>query len=164
MAEENENPTPEQAEGASKQSENNTSEPKQVTDWQEKYEELLKHSREWEKRAKANYEAVSQLEELKQQNDELGKRAAQAEELQKKLDDIESQAKLADLKKQVSEDTGVPADLLPDGDEDTMRAWAEKLANWDSKRPRLPISDQSKTPTREPKDDGLHVMARQFNK
>ncbi|CAM5589518.1 hypothetical protein [Streptomyces purpurascens] len=38
------------------------------TDWEAKYREVLGHSREWEKRAKANNTAAEELEKLKQQN------------------------------------------------------------------------------------------------
>ncbi|MFH6891548.1 hypothetical protein ACHEUQ_03090 [Alloscardovia omnicolens] len=129
---------------------------------QAKYDELLKHSREWEKRAKQNFEAAQQLEEFKKQNEELLQRANKADELQKELDEINATQKMAELKSKVSEETSVPANLLPDGDEETMTEYVKKLLAWNSQRPRLPISDQSKTPSREPKDDGLHVMARQL--
>ncbi|MEV6105707.1 hypothetical protein AB0M28_13465 [Streptomyces sp. NPDC051940] len=38
------------------------------TDWEAKYREAMGHSREWEKRAKANSGAAEELEKLKQQN------------------------------------------------------------------------------------------------
>lgn len=131
-------------------------------DLQAKYDELLKHSREWEKRAKQNFEAAQQLEEFKKQNEELIKRADEADKLQKELNEINATQKMAEIKLKVSEETGVPANLLPDGDEEAMTEYVKKLLAWNSQRPRLPISDQSKTPSREPKDDGLHVMARQL--
>ncbi|WP_418969708.1 hypothetical protein [Alloscardovia omnicolens] len=131
-------------------------------DLQVKYDELLKHSREWEKRAKQNFEAAQQLKELKKQNEELSPRASKADELQSKLDDINHRAELNELKSKVSKDTGVPAELLPDGDEETMTAYANKLSEWQLQRPRLPLSDQSKIPSIT-QDNGYRDIVRQFN-
>ncbi|OXN01223.1 hypothetical protein [Bifidobacterium vansinderenii] len=56
-------------------------------DWKAQYEETLAHSREWEKRAKANKSAADELERLKQsQMSDAEKAAAKTVKLQKKLD------------------------------------------------------------------------------
>ena len=44
------------------------SEPNGDEDWKAKYEALLGHSRDWEKKAKANKEAAEKLAELEKAN------------------------------------------------------------------------------------------------
>lgn len=103
-------PTEENAEPIDQtESEENT----QTEDWEEKYKELLKHSRSWEKQAKANKAAAEELEKLKEE------KLTKEEKLQKQLD--EANAKAAALQaekdhiawvKEASKETGVPEDLL----------------------------------------------------
>ena len=43
-----------------------SAEPQQPVDWKAKYEAAIKHSREWESRAKANKDAADELDKLKE--------------------------------------------------------------------------------------------------
>ncbi|MEU8537146.1 hypothetical protein [Streptomyces parvulus] len=65
------------------------------TDWEAKYREAMGHSREWEKRAKANSGAADELEKLKQQNlTEQEKAVAAAEKAGRTAAAQEAQAEI----------------------------------------------------------------------
>lgn len=82
-------------------------------DWEAKYNELKKHSREWEKLAKQRKGAADELAALKESQ------TSESEELQKQLADATARADALQAEKdrmewvnEVSKATGVPADLL----------------------------------------------------
>lgn len=101
-----------------------TAEPDGKEDWKAKYEELLGHSREWEKKAKANKEAAEKLVELEQEKQSDSKKIS---ELAKRLDEKERAEVRAKLAEKVAEEKGVPADLIAGDDEESMSAWADRL-------------------------------------
>ena len=128
------------------------------TDLQAKYENAIKHSREWEKRAKANKNAVEELEKLKTQQEQLEQRAAQADKLQAQIDEMKATLEMRVLKNKISEETRIPADLIPDGSEKAMRAYVDKFTAWQKSQPKLPTSDQSTTPKHSQKDADMRSM------
>lgn len=82
-------------------------------DWEAKYNELKKHSREWEKLAKQRKGAADELVALKESQ------MSESEKLQKQLADATARADALQAEKdraewvaEVSKATGVPADLL----------------------------------------------------
>ncbi|MFD7884086.1 hypothetical protein ACFV3N_16805 [Streptomyces bauhiniae] len=74
------------------------------TDWEAKYREVLGHSREWEKRAKANTSAAEELEKLKAANmSEQEKAVAAAEKAGRTAASQESSAEIEKLTGQLRE-------------------------------------------------------------
>lgn len=96
--------------------------------WQEKAQEVLAQSRKWEQRAKENAAAAKKLQELEDASkSELEKAVARAEAAEKQLAEVQ----LSKLRGDIALEAGVPADLvdfLTGGDEESLRAQAEKLA------------------------------------
>lgn len=102
----------------------------ETTDWKAKYEEMRKHSRDWENKAKANQGAADELEKLKAaQMTEQEKAIARAEAAEKKLADLEAEKELSEKAAEIAKKYNVPADLLGYcKDEAAMTAFAEKYA------------------------------------
>ena len=91
------------------------------TDWKAE-------ARKWESRAKANNSAAEELDQLKQsQMTEAEKAKAKAEKLQKKVDEYESEKQRAQWRTQVSNDTGVPSDVLRGSTLEELQQHAEQL-------------------------------------
>lgn len=109
------------------------------TDWQAKYEEMRKHSREWEAKAKQNKAAADELEQLKAaQMSEQEKANARAEAAEAELNALKAEKARNDLAKTVADETGVPVDLLAYcPDETAMRDFAEKF-NQETHKPAAP--------------------------
>lgn len=124
--------------------------PKAETDWKSRHDEVLGHSREWEKRAKANAKAAEELEKLKasQMSDqekavEAAKaegRTAAAQEYGRKLAAAEFRAAVA----HAGLDLGEASDLIDvarfvddkgDVDETAIKKAVGKLAKVTSKSP-----------------------------
>lgn len=83
------------------------------TDWEAKYREALKHSRDWEARAKANKGAADELERIKAENmSEAERLRARAEKAEAELSRLESEKELSDAAQEISKQTDVPEDLL----------------------------------------------------
>lgn len=99
-------------------------EPNGGEDWKAKYEELLGHSRDWEKKAKANKEAAEKLAELEQERKNDSEKIA---DLAGRLDEKERAEARAALVAKVAKEKGVPADLIAGDDEESMSAWADRL-------------------------------------
>lgn len=93
-------------------------------DWKGKYEELLGHSRDWEKKAKANKEAAEKLAALEQEKQTDAEKIAS---LAKRLDEKERAETRAALVAKVAQEKGVPAELIAGDDEEAMSAWADRL-------------------------------------
>ena len=103
----------------------------QPIDWEAKYNELKKHSREWEKLAKQRKGAADELAALKDSQ------MSESEKLQKQLADATARADALQAEKdrtewvaEVSKATGVPADLLSlisASDRDDLMSKAEGL-------------------------------------
>lgn len=100
-------------------------------DWEAKYNELKKHSREWEKLAKQRKGAADELAALKESQ------MSESEKLQKQLADATARADALQAEKdrtewvaEVSKATGVPADILSlisASDRDDLMSKAEGL-------------------------------------
>ena len=103
----------------------------QPVDWEAKYNELKKHSREWEKLAKQRKGAADELAALKESQ------MSESEKLQKQLADATARADALQAEKdrtawvnEAAEATGVPADLLSlisASDRDDLMSKAEGL-------------------------------------
>jgi len=100
-------------------------------------------SRLWESRARENSAAAKKLQELEDANkSELEKAVARAEAAEKQLGELQ----LSKLRGDIALESGVPADLvdfLTGGDEESLRAQAEKLVA------RLSPKEQAKEETKE---------------
>lgn len=87
--------------------------PATETDWQAKYEAMRQHSRDWEKRAKENAAAASELEQLKeQQMSEQEKANARAEKAEAELAAMKAEAERLAAAKRIADETGTPTELL----------------------------------------------------
>lgn len=112
------------ASGESESEEKGSEEP----DYRAKYEDMKRHSREWEKRAKENENAAKELAAIREE----GK--SELEKLQDKL--TESEATRVDLQTaldrlRIGSEFGLSAkesELFLSGDADTMKLQAEALA------------------------------------
>ena len=108
-------------------------------DYEAKYNEALKHSREWEKRAKANKQAADELEKLKEASmSEQEKAARHVKELEDKVARYEAARQQAEWKAQVSADTGVPADVLEGDSLEAIQAHAKKINALLHPKPKAP--------------------------
>lgn len=105
-------------------------------DWEAKYKEAIAHSRDWEKKAKANNKAATELEELKKsQMTELERAVAERDEYKALVDSLNAEKERASWVSEVSKETDVPADVLDmigaENKEELLekaRAISEKLA------------------------------------
>lgn len=96
------------------------------TDWQAKYEAMRQHSRDWEKKAKENAAAASELEALKQANlTEQEKANARAEKAESELAALKAEAQRKEDARAIADETGVPLELLEYcADKDAMEEFA----------------------------------------
>lgn len=78
-------------------------------DYKAKYEDAIKHSREWESRAKANKSAADELKKLKEQNMSAEEKY---EQIVKEFTALKADRQQEEWKAQVAQTTGVPAGLL----------------------------------------------------
>ncbi|MBS5976833.1 MAG: hypothetical protein KIA99_04435 [Actinomyces urogenitalis] len=107
------------------------------TDWKAE-------ARKWEERAKTNRAAAKQRDELAQA---LKAKDADIEALRAKVAGFEHASEVEAWKRQVSTDTGVPADLLRGDTLEDLQAHAEVLKKALTSRPRGPyVPDIDKTP------------------
>jgi hypothetical protein len=98
--------------------------PEAEVDWQAKYEEMKRHARTWEDRAKANEDAQKRLSEIEDANKtELQKAQERAEAAEKELTSTRTES----LRHKIASEKGVPAALLTGADEDALTAQAEQL-------------------------------------
>lgn len=97
-------------------------------DWKAKYEEMKRHSRTWEQRAKENQSAREELDQLRESEKTEAERANdRAAEVEREL----SEARAENLRWRIGAEFGLSKDDIDDflhGDEDAMRRQAEKLA------------------------------------
>lgn len=97
-------------------------------DWEAKYKEALGHSRDWEKKAKANKAAADELEKLKEsQMSETEKAAKRTQELEAQVAAYKAKEQQADWKAQVSAETGVPADVIEGDSLEAMQSHAKRI-------------------------------------
>jgi hypothetical protein len=94
-----------------------------------KFETLQTNSRKWESRAKENKDAAAELAQIKAQGMTPDQKLQAAEEKAAKAE--------RDLAKyKVAAETGLPADLLVGEDEDSIRDYAKKLAEFKGVTPK----------------------------
>lgn len=100
------------------------------TDWKAKYEEMRTHSREWEKKAKANQNAADELEKLKAaQMSEQEKANARAEAAEAELAQLKAEKAKVDAATRLASETGVPFEMLMFcADEEAMNDFAKTYA------------------------------------
>lgn len=104
----------------------------EAIDYKAKYEETLKHSRDWEKRAKANKAAKDELDKLKEaQMTETEKLQKQVSDYKAAMDALQAEKDKAAWVKEISAETGVKAEaleLIGANDRDDLLAKANALA------------------------------------
>jgi len=134
-------------------------------DWKAKYEVAIKHSREWESRAKANKDAADELDRLKEsQLSETEKLTRRAERAERELSALKTANQVNAWKNAAAEQYHVPASLLSGATEDEINANAKALAEW--KNPERSgasaLGDPSGLPQTPPKsaDDWIRSVAR----
>lgn len=140
-------------------------EPQEPVDWKAKYEAAIKHSREWESRAKANKDAADELDRLKEsQLSETEKLTRRAERAERELSALKTANQVSAWKNTAAEQYGVPASLLSGATEDEINARAKALSEW--KNPKhsgaSALGDQSGLPQTPPKsaDDWIRSVAK----
>lgn len=143
-------------------------EPQQPVDWRAKYEAAIKHSREWESRAKANKDAADELAQLKEsQLSETEKLTRRAEKAERELSALKTANQLNAWKSAASERYGVPVSLLSGSSEDEVDANAKALAEWKSpKRSGASmLGDPSGLPSGNPENASRRAFVKSlFNK
>lgn len=86
---------------------------KEPVDWEQRYRDAIAHSRDWERKAKANNKAASELAELKKaQMSELERATAERDEYKALAEALRAEKERAAWASEVSEETGVPSDVL----------------------------------------------------
>ena len=111
-------------------------------DYKAKYEEAVRHSREWERKAKANKGAADELEQLK------ASQLTEAERLQRERDrykaqveELTAQQERAGWVSELAAETGVPAEVLSMVAADSRDELAERaraIAGRLAERPQQP--------------------------
>lgn len=97
-------------------------------DYKAKYAEAISHSREWEKRAKANKEAADELQQLKDaQKTQAEKQADYTKKLEAENAQYKAEKDRAKWAADIAEETGVPANLLRGSTREAMEAHAKDL-------------------------------------
>lgn len=112
---------------------NQTAEPKTFT--QEEVNSIVAGRLADERKKYADYSELKKKAEAFEayeegQKSELQKANDKAAELQKQLDAIQNETRIRDLRERISQETGVPANLLTASEEDDCRAQAEALKAW----------------------------------
>ena len=101
------------------------------TDWKAKYEKMREHSREWEKKAKANQSAADELEKQRADSQTEQQRAMErAERAEAELQKLKDEAERSRIVAAVSSSQGVPADLvsmLNGADEDELSEQVDRI-------------------------------------
>lgn len=129
----------------------------QDIDWKARYEETLAHSREWERRAKANKAAAEELEQLKESTmSETQKAQNRAEKLQKELDEIRGENQRRQWRAQVAEETGLPADICFGSTLEEMQSNAQAVGTYVESLQAKPASSGYvlQNPAKQPSSDG----------
>ncbi|WP_033496278.1 helicase [Bifidobacterium biavatii] len=131
-------------------------------DWQAKYREAIAHSRDWEKKAKANKSAADELEQLKaSQMSEAEKTAQHMQELEAKVAAYEAEKQQAEWKRDVAAKTGIPAEALKGSTLEEIQAHAETLKQIFKPAPKLPnVPDPAKHPEGKTADERAKAYVR----
>lgn len=97
-------------------------------DYKAKYEETLAHSRQWEQRAKENKDAAERLAQLEDaQKTAEQKQAERVQELERENAGFKAERQQRAWAKEVSTETGVPAEVLRGSTLEEIQAHAELL-------------------------------------
>lgn len=111
----------------------------ETIDYEAKYNDAIKHSREWEKRAKDNKAAADELQQLKEASmSQQEKDAKHIKELEDKVASYEAAQQRAEWKAKVSAETGVPADVLEGDSLEAMQAQAKRIEALLNPKPKAP--------------------------
>lgn len=131
-------------------SQGETPTPPEQVDWEAKYRDAIQHSREWEKRAKANSSAAEELERLKTaQLTDLEKAQARADKAEKALADLKHTSDVNAWKANAAKEAGIPTELLRGDTEADITAHATALKTFlaEANRPKAAtVSNASSTP------------------
>ncbi len=138
-----------------------------IEDLQRQLAESKAHSREWEKRAKANKNAADELEALKESTlSETEKANKRAEKAEAELAAFKSEQQKADWRTSASEQYGVPAELLHGDTEDAIAESAKALKTWgDSLKPKSyapKIADPAGHPSNNTNDINAGLLKQLF--
>lgn len=102
-----------------------------------------KESRKWEKRAKENAEKAKSYDDLKSKSsksqDDLESIKKLVNDYKSQIDEMKSKSTADALKNKISKETGVPVELISGKDEDSMREFAEQVAQF-AKKPSAPMA------------------------
>lgn len=128
----------------------------QLAELAAKVEALTANSRKWEARAKENKSAAEKLAELEAANATPDQKLTLAEKRA-----AEAERELARYK--VAAETGLPADLLVGDDEDAMRAYAERLAEF-TKAAKPKAAAPKADPSQGPKGSDNRVSQAELGK
>ncbi len=96
----------------------------QEPDYKALYEQAKANSRKWERQAKANMAAASQLEDAQGAQKTAEERISALETLLKEKEQAEARSELA---AKVAAEKGIPAELVVGDDEETMSDFADKM-------------------------------------
>lgn len=100
-------------------------------DWKAKYEEMRQHSREWEKKARANQSAADELEKQRADSQtEQEKAIARAQKAEAELEKLKADAERAKTVSQVATETGITSEIvsmLNGKDADELQAQVEAI-------------------------------------
>lgn len=85
----------------------------EAIDWEAKYRDAVKHSREWERRSKENKEAAEELERLRTERmSESEKLQARAEKAEAELSRLNAENERTAAAREISAVSDVPLELL----------------------------------------------------
>jgi hypothetical protein len=133
----------------------------ETVDWEAKYREAVKHSREWEKRAKASKEKADRFDEL-----QAGSRSVEErlEALERENSELKSAKERRELVQKVAEDTGVDAKVvaaLSGSDYDSLVEQAQlvgSLAKPRSTAPSIPeVGANAPEPARMTMEEAMKI-------
>ena len=118
-------------------------------------------ARKWEARAKSNKEKADLYDQAEEAaKTELQKMTERAEKAEKSLAEAKRAAEMQKARAKVSAEKGVPADLIPDGTEDEMAAYADRLAAFAKPAPAPRIKDPGAHDTHTGSSDGRSEAVR----
>lgn len=114
------------------------------TDWEAKYKDAIAHSREWEKKAKANQSAAEELEKIKAEGrSELENAQDRAQKAEAEVASLKAEKERSEWIAAASKETGVPAAALHGNTKEEIDECAEALKEYFKKDP-APVVDSGK--------------------
>lgn len=111
----------------------------QDIDWQAKYNDAIRHSREWEKRAKDNKNAAEELEKLKEASmTEQEKAAKHVKELEDKVASYETAKQRAEVEGARRRRDRRTADVIEGDSLEAMQSHAKRIHELLNPKPKAP--------------------------